>query len=313
MTSCFKDDQYYLELSFDDFEPELSLAGFVCKDSIYVCLTETKKREFAAKYESPDYVETITDTSAKVDIYEDGKFLCTLSTRVKQWREYINENGSGGDTLVTKKYYVSYHDVDENKNYSLRIEHDKYGVIEANTLFPALPNFTVDTLSIFHKVSLELNNRDEDVHDYVDTMVWSTVFTINIDDPAEVSNYYKLEIRNNKNSENNTFINDRGYLSSNLVLGPRDNYRKEIIFSDKYFNGKNYDLKFSYFKNLSDDVTIILYSLSKDYFNYLQSVEEYNLAQEDPFSKPVTIFSNVSTNLGVFGAYSKVSFTTAPD
>ncbi len=313
--SCNKDDQYYLELSFDNFEPELSLAGFVSEDSIYVCLTETKKRQFYSIFEYPDYVETITDTSARVDIYENGEFFCTLSTRVKQWREYINGNGT--DTLVTKKYYVSYKELDENKNYSLRIEHSKYGIIEANALLPALPNVTIDTVSIFHEVSMELENSNGDIHNYLDTMVWSTVFTINIDNPVGISNYYKLEIRNNSpsSSDNEKFRNNKGYFFNDAGSATISyfNRRDGFLFSNEYFNGESYELEFSYFKNFSDDVTINLYSLSEDYYNYYKSIREYHLANEDPFSKPVTIFSNVSTKLGVFGAYSKLTFTTSSD
>jgi hypothetical protein len=77
------------------------------------------------------------------------------------------------------------------------------------------------------------------------------------------------------------------------------------LFTDSYFNGSVYDLHFEYYKNCVDSVSVQLNSMSEDFYLYYLSLGEFWMAQGDPFSKPVTVYSNTSNHIGIWGAFAR--------
>jgi len=83
-----------------------------------------------------------------------------------------------------------------------------------------------------------------------------------------------------------------------------------IIFDDAVFNGKKHLLKI-YSEDIrvakSDlskkDVPVYIYfrSINKELYNYYLSMKKYNEVQDNPFSEPVNVYSNIKNGYGIFG------------
>lgn len=101
-----------------------------------------------------------------------------------------------------------------------------------------------------------------------------------ISDPADRDNYYRFLIGKNIN-----------YFGAD----PTD-----FRVSDVSFNGK----PFSFFSDpnfaRNDTVTIKIYSLNKDHYEYLESIGNARRSNFNPFSQPSRIKSNVMGGLGIF-------------
>ena len=101
-----------------------------------------------------------------------------------------------------------------------------------------------------------------------------------ISDAPDKENYYRFLVGRNIN----TFTSD-----------PTD-----IRVSDVSFNGK----PFSFFSEpdfaINDTVTIRIYSLHKEHYQYLESIGNARRSNFNPFSQPSRIKSNVNGALGIF-------------
>lgn len=103
-----------------------------------------------------------------------------------------------------------------------------------------------------------------------------------------------------------------------IDAGPNNDYS---IFTDDYFQGKEYSLKFQVFNgynggggygysdpgnpNLLGGIIYQRYiihvqKLSKELFNYLKYLKLYSHYHGNPFSEPVPVYSNIKNGIGIF-------------
>ncbi len=89
---------------------------------------------------------------------------------------------------------------------------------------------------------------------------------------------------------------------------------ESVVFSDALFANDSHDVQLRYFttrctENLGRDslVTIQVRSLSRDLERYIRTVEQQQLALNNPVSEPAPVESNVSGGFGVFGGFSTTS------
>ncbi len=310
--SCTSDDEL-LEYYVNSFEPQLSLSGYVTTDSIYACLTQTQKREFRSIYDPEIYTETITDTTATVVIYEDGKFFCRLKPKSYTVNKYVG----GINRIEEKKYYTAYKMVSPGRTYAIKIEHNTFGAIEASTQLPLVAKVLMDTLSVLKDVFLIYDSSDGDATDGIDTAIWLTNFYLTISDIPSMSNYFMIhemgythsnELEKYRNTPWSRFELNEVILESQVLTSYGSRMQK-YLFSDKYFEDKDYSLCFYHCKDESDSIKYDMYYYSEDYYKYNLSVAAYQLAIRNPFSKPVLIHSNTSNDIGIWGAYIKETFS----
>lgn len=141
---------------------------------------------------------------------------------------------------------------------------------------------------------------------------------IRIKDRQDEDNYYRIVIHNKTVFiENNpdeidwatseVYV-DREILFKNIsgTLGDTDT-NLFTIFSDELFKGKEYSLNvyirkdnFSAWK-AKQYVKVEIHSLSDNLYQYLRSLEL--AANEDNYTEPVKIFSNINGGYGIIGAY----------
>lgn len=219
-------------------------------------------------------------TNAIVDLYEDGNLLFNIP-----YASFGN-------------YAHNYHPV-IGRTYKVRVSAPGFDeAIEATTSIPAPPQ--VDTFS-YSLVPSTTNQQ------------WSSNAlegSITINDPSG-ENYYMIKA---VDIYADTFSNEEYssmlYLTTDdPLIGNSQQYSAALMFTDFSFEGSVYTIRFkseSYGGSFgSNHLTYKVYSLSRESYLYLTSLQNYYNNKDNPFSEPVQVYSNVSSQMGILGAVSK--------
>ncbi|MCB0662469.1 MAG: DUF4249 domain-containing protein [Saprospiraceae bacterium] len=139
--------------------------------------------------------------------------------------------------------------------------------------------------------------------------------TIEIEDLSHETNYYVFEM-----AERYAYINgtDTSFVynpvSSLISRDPLVRYGFHANFyeglpmiSDATFNGHTYQLKlYTYDKPQSGNQLVIqCYSVNKARYDYLASLQSFVNNQDNPFSEPVNVISNIENGVGIFALQNK--------
>jgi len=183
---------------------------------------------------------------------------------------------------------------------------------------------------ILEQVSDEIDNEFLQFG-YEDTL-WNQVYNISFDDPANEENYYYLTLSNvvsNYDFSIDTVDMDKlwnGYISydsqdywlenlknsySELKGLPgnetEESYSFELqgfLFNDINFDGqtKNIEVQINNYLYSNDFKYFVveLFHISKEYYNYYSTVQTQGKTQQDIFTEPTQIYSNIDGGLGVF-------------
>lgn len=232
----------------------------------------------------PDYENEIV-----VEMYlEEGKPLrCLLSeslrytdtaiARAVNYATVVVSDGIANDTLentlnkdtVTGRWYNYYHPRlipgNNTKTYTLRITNNSNRIVTGSTGF-SQKIIRIDSIDTRPSASK------------VDSFSVGVAFQ----DPPLTKNFYRFVVTQKLNN----FRND-----------PTD-----FSLSDISFNGKT----FSFFSDAAfarnDTVTIRVYALLKEHYDYIQSTDDARSSNFNPFSQPGRIKSNVNGGIGIFTA-----------
>jgi|ERR1035437_1103629 hypothetical protein len=143
---------------------------------------------------------------------------------------------------------------------------------------------------------------------------------IEFNDPANEANYYILNIQemigNDYYSPDNTlgFSCDDPIVEEKLFSGIKN---EGIAFSDKVINGQKHILNVIIKKEeigsytLSDTQTVCfrLYSITEEYFRYIQNLNLYAKNFGNPLADPVMLYSNVSGGYGMVSGAAVSSYS----
>lgn len=148
---------------------------------------------------------------------------------------------------------------------------------------------------------------------------------IKVDDPADETNYYRLAVSNEYGStwfekDDPVFGN-----SSDQNLFDFVSSGNEAIFSDELFNGQKKEVNFSiwknttvifdeykelygdYYSNVNSIYYVDLQQISKETYLYLKSRDQAVYNNNNPFSEPVQIYTNINGGIGVLGTINKMN------
>ncbi len=132
-------------------------------------------------------------------------------------------------------------------------------------------------------------------------------FRIKVNDPPSNENYYMIGFDLKQPVEDTVHHPYLLYFSTEepFVEAYNDNYG---LISDILFRGKSqimsFDLDLYQFSNDTNLLYINFYSISKDMFLYLVSLDAQMQSNDSPFSEPVMIYNNIENGYGVFGGFS---------
>lgn len=143
-------------------------------------------------------------------------------------------------------------------------------------------------------------------------------FEISIQDPANVENYYELEVYTievDYDWEDSTikYVYQRDVYVT-MEDGPVDNFFAsggDMLFSDYLFDGQEYDVKLDFNEwdvAIGQKYYVQLTSMNRTGYLYRKSIADYEQASGDPFSEPVRIYCNIEGGYGIFTGYSTSSY-----
>jgi len=153
-----------------------------------------------------------------------------------------------------------------------------------------------------------------------------------IDEFGEPADTYSITFTDDGDEENYYFVSGLAKVTSSYTFDGvtyTDTYEDNLYFTstdptvtqmwgfngaaikDAAFNGKEYSLRLnsypvSYNESGNDfsveleSVNIKLFSLSKEAYNFLVSLQLYKDARDNPFSEPVVVFENIENGYGIF-------------
>ncbi len=154
---------------------------------------------------------------------------------------------------------------DSTKTYTLRVIDSLNREVTATTTFPTNK---VKISEIVYNASSEQDGK------------FSVGFSFT--DPAGSDNYYRAIFGKGVNN----------YTASHT----------DLIFPDIAFEGKEHSVYSQEGYKKNDTVTVRLYTLQKQHYNFLQLTESARTANANPFMQPVQVKSNIIGGQGIFTA-----------
>ncbi|HYQ55778.1 MAG TPA: DUF4249 domain-containing protein [Draconibacterium sp.] len=306
----------------DEIKPMLVVNGLVVSgDTVTVRLSESR-----SKIEDRHISSVIAN--AKVDLYVDDVYAETLTP--------VKEMVYGSDVPLELGKYKATVLGEAGKTYRLEILADGFNTVRCETTVPdPVEILAWDSTTVFNTDSYGSSGRSE--------------FSLEFDDNGQQHNYYQLQSKSIQGQEMlghmpdgtiihsdtvlirpqqyesveilNTQLNDAINEADELITGTPDN--RFAIFNDDSFNGEKMKLRFvpgynyyTYYGNISYDNSasfrirdIYLYSLTEEYYNYLNTANLHFWFDEDFFSEPVQVYSNINGGIGIWGSANYASFS----
>ena len=271
-------------------EPRLVAQSFFTQDSLWV-VRVTRSVAYPGT-ERPAYVDDAT-----VEIWQ-GDRLVVRPPLVRSGRYDATAPGAAAD-----------------RRYTLHVAAPGLPSLEGTDALPAPPR-----IARFHET---VEHRADSVWRFHHSRVELT-----IDDPPGEDNYYGLlvvevgEVDDRTKGETEpygptlfTFESDDAALGEGMFdVFPSEKRRyRSAVFADGLFDGSTYTLDFDVRYNDAPAAapyhtrrafTIVLLSVSEDFYRHWKTAEEQADVNENPFAEPLRVHTNLDGGFGVFAGFS---------
>jgi hypothetical protein len=262
---CRKD----INLDIPDQEPIFVLNALLKNDSV-ISIEVTKP----VKALSNELIRFIDDASITV---ADDKNEFTLNHRFKGW------------------YNDSLHKAVAGVNYRISVKRNNFKEAYTSVKVPSVPSLIIANYSMIKQ------------------SIASAKVVFN--DPASETNYYQICI--DQKDTNGVVL--KGYINTpetNIDLGSDEFYYNGCyFFNDKLYNGKAIDKRLEFYLNSVYDSLgnaiadykplLMLRNLNYEFYIYNWSVYNFYRNQNNPFSEPVQVYTNIKNGIGIVGASSE--------
>ncbi len=246
--------------------------------------------------------------TASVELYENGVYIDTLRNL-----DFVLVDGG---IKITDNYVHDHAYPQCNKHYSLRVSAPGFEDVYSTIVIPSLVEIEkLDT------TVLELEGNFEEweskIHFICDIM---------FSDPGNEMNYYLVYIFSKvykKDSFGNFYPGGELYhicfTSEDPVIEEKiadGTVNYGIAFSDKVINSKSYKLTIKindndiympdhdlgFYKVYKTVIYFKFYSITEDYYTYIQTLNKFTGNINNPFTDPVQVHTNIEGGLGILGA-----------
>jgi hypothetical protein len=287
--------------------------GLITTDSVISVLVG--KSGFIEDYE---YVSLNDVENARVLVYQDNRCIDSL-VHLRQPMSYAANGIYAGNN-----YFSSGTKALPGNEYSIVVSLDGFPDAGASTKLPGFVRISfID--SLWEQVKID--NRS------FGRMTCNLEFS----DPPNEENFYLFNICSRSRLKDSIFFsfgisNGRDpfvafdcqdpIVEQRLISYDTWHYNtRGIVFSDKIINGRKHKLTVSYqqerYNGMSDTIfnfavgrEVIyfrLYSIGKEYFNYIQSLDLFYDKLGNPLAEPVKVYSNIEGGYGIFAGASVTS------
>ena len=290
ITSCQKDS-----LKFSDIGRKIVINGLITTDTMLN--VRIGKSAYINDLSGDTYESLLNIKGARVKVYQNDFYIDSLRYVYDDYYDVWNVFYPGN--YWSKNTYPL-----TGKIYKILVQIPGLSDASASTLIPNLVR--IDRIDTVHVV---LNPGT-----YIESNA-GIICNIEFTDPGDESNYYMFNISkiptSITNYNNISFECQDPIVEENLK---RDEL-KGIAFTDKIIQGQKHRLTvlikgdkiekpFTEYgtKSIAYRKTIYfrLYSITEEYFRYLQTLSLYNKNYGNPLSEPVLMYSNVKGGFGMF-------------
>jgi hypothetical protein len=227
---------------------------------------------------------------AKLEIFKDGNLMSTLA----------------GANLSTNYYFPDLKP-EPGHSYKLVASMNGYETVSAIADIPVAAEIKKLSTSVYDTSSFSWNGSERYYYS-------KGKLLLEVKDKEGTSNYYKLSMYKleyyysinelGDTIETFTYKNPLQYIN-NEATHPLIEFSEEFsyYFSDQFVDGKNFsiELPINYTGNTPGTNIIVEFStLSRDYYLFRQSLKKFNESQNNPFSEPIKVYSNIENGYGIF-------------
>lgn len=281
---CSCEKKLYIDMNLDDYK--IVLNGVIEHNSdIKVHISHSLAT--TDKY----YWKNIND--AQVVMYEDGVFFDSLHF----------------STVMNGVWYRSSKKASEGKEYTVQVQHRILESVTAKTFI--MDGTEVSLLQTEYYQEFENTSRIKYTFSFTDDPLVRNYYKVNFVGYLDTANgnYIESQYDIKFKLENAPFISDKSQENDNNEFVV-DYWSPDKIFSDELINGKtvNFDVVILGLSDslLNNTAEFSLQSVSEDLYRYHESYGEQDV-NDDPFSEPVPMYSNVKNGLGILGGISSKS------
>ncbi len=292
---------------------------------------------------TPDSVIKVHVSKSKFFLKDDNQFDVVDNATVNLWVNNIQK-----ETLIKQGngYYISNYKPMIGDIIKITAKNAIFSEVDCSVeIMDSTTILSFDTIRNLINESLIINYNS----DKYGKMVVDTVgkyknekldIVIQFQDNPQISNYYRMVATRRMYFDDGKFFDENFYLSSDdivfgdnsttSIIGENGNNSSFLEFSDEYFSGQKYAVRFysylngmEYFagkepkkddggtvgtvKIIKTDLILNLQTISKSYYLFLKSISA-NSSVIEFFSEPVQIHSNVNGGIGILGSYTSSFF-----
>ncbi len=200
-------------------------------------------------------------------------------------------------------------------NVVINVEVPGLPVAKSKIQIPDLQSIEVVACEKVYSPDYEMA-AENDMYDYMGKDTVARI-TLKIADPGHLQNYYRLKVRGYALSSYSdgtiSYMHNDIYTSADIIFKDEqlsEGYRGwpayfSNIFTDQLFNGKEYE--FTVESRLrkgepgTDYVVVELQSITRELYYYLKSTMLYRITDQDAYTEPIQIYSNIEDGWGIFG------------
>lgn len=231
-------------------------------------------------------------------LFEDGELVGDLV--FQDTHEQIRPDLPGE---LPEGYTIDGFSPKPGKEYSFELRKGDF-VITGKDKAPHKINFTItDTSSVPDEYDLNYIGLECD---------------ITFEDPVNEENYYIIayNVTDFQSEEDNVgWTQAGGWMRSDDPAIEYDYYHQGLlyigyrfVFSDKYFNGKEYTMPVSFFvghrSGQRKNLNIYMLSISEQYYKYVTSAIKQQENNDDYYAEPTQVYNNIENGFGIFAGCS---------
>lgn len=329
--ACQKEIEFDKEL----VKPKLVVNGFITPDSVVYITVGLSKT--IPGFEKP--FQWIDD--AKVTLFVDGDKAEELTVYNIVYEENENENNywyGSPPVRPTCGYQTNSSIIEAGKTYKIEVSHPLHGIASSETTIP----YPIDIISVNSATTVESNSYNDMKQiilslkiRFKDLPNEKNYYRVTLERVIGLSTKYEYYyygpgkeeddsldyiVINKIGSGNSLYSNDPvltgGDDANDFLFGsPSNNYN---VFTDDLIEGKEYELNLNALSRNSADnktnflfetgefyqLTVRLSTLTREAFLYMKSTNAQRWYDEDFFSEPTQVYSNIQNGVGIFAGYS---------
>lgn len=271
LSGCDDSFSTVIEIDSPTFEAQMTINSFVLSGDDNVRFYIGTNLGILEATQREDYY--LSNATITITRSEDGVSYNSIDNGIEKVNSSLNYEMFDIDPL----FFLP------GKTYIFMVEHPDFPTSETSLTFP---------------LRGELANLEYKFEDGIDEDGdKASSISFDIVDDNTTSRYYELEMRSNNGS----------FFLTSLDPASTDGDNFEAIFYDNSnFSGDSYTSKvrfdrWSYTPDSGEAIDVKWTSVNKDYYEYSKSIVKHRDAQDNPFSTPVPVYSNLQNAIGVIG------------